>query len=291
MVKYNIQILSRSGQLLKRMFWCSFGLLVVLLTGSCTNKEESKLKGIEFKANGLEFEILETNVLFVHYLEKVDTTEDAKELYDKEIIQPIYDSCFKEGEYIHMAEGFLTNPPTDLSLLRTNVNNYDSDTMIKNIKKSLTESARHLQGKKKTTICVIPSKDSINNNDLLGLTVGTGKILMFTHLFDSDTSIQSTIAHEYHHSVWTKKYLESSPSDTVLDNLVFEGKAKMFEDKVIGPVSVDNSYNRTVWETIEGDLFKEDIERTLDIISGTDEIPYLYGYSEGYKIVKSYLEE
>lgn len=114
---------------------------------------------------------------------------------------------------------------------------------------------------------------------------------MFTHLFDSDTSIQSTIAHEYHHSVWTKKYLESSPSDTVLDNLVFEGKAKMFEDKVIGPVSVDNSYNRTVWETIEGDLFKEDIERTLDIISGTDEIPYLYGYSEGYKIVKSYLEE
>lgn len=143
---------------MKRMFWCSFGLLVVLLTGACTNKEESKLKGIEFKANGLEFEILETNDLFVHYLEKVDMTEDAKELYDKEIIQPIYDSCFKEGEYIYMAEGFLTDPPTDLSVLRTNVNNYDSDRMIKNIKKSLTESARHLQGKKKTTHLCNPFK-------------------------------------------------------------------------------------------------------------------------------------
>ena len=38
-----------------RMTWCSLGLLVVLLTGTCTNKEESKVNGIEFKANNLDF--------------------------------------------------------------------------------------------------------------------------------------------------------------------------------------------------------------------------------------------
>ena len=158
------------------------------------------------------------------------------------------------------------------------MNNYDSETMIKNIKESLTESAKYLQGNKKTTICVLLSKDSINNNDILGLTVGSGKILLYTHLFDSDTSIQSTIAHEYHHSVWTDKYLETSPSDTVLDNIVFEGKARMFEEKVVGNIAVDMSYDKERWLTIEEDLFKEDFERSLEILEGNGiELPILYG--------------
>jgi len=259
----------------------------LLLTLGCTNEEDSKLKGIEFKANDLEFEILETNDLFVKYLESVDTTEDAKELYDKEIIQPIYDSCFKDGEHVHMAEDFLTNPPDDLSMLKTNVNAYDSKRMINNIKQALTKSSEYIKGKKKTTVCILPTRSS---EDLDGLNVGSGKILIYTHLFDSDESIQTIIAHEYHHNVWTERYNDSS-SSTVLDNLVFEGKARMFEEKVIGHVSVEMSSNQEVWDTIEGDLFKEDLDRALEIINGTNEIPYLYGYSEGYKMVKSYLEE
>ncbi|MGE7604670.1 DUF2268 domain-containing putative Zn-dependent protease [Peribacillus sp. NPDC097675] len=277
---------------LKVKFGLFFSALILSLTAGCTKETSKEIETIEFKVQNQEFEILETNDLFVNYLEKVDNTKDAKKLYEKEIIQPIYDSCFNEGEYINMAEDFLMNPPTDLSLLRTNVKNYDSETMIKNIKESITESVRYLQGNKKTTICVIPSKHSINDNDILGLTVGSGKILMYTHLFDSDTSIQSTIAHEYHHSVWTDKYLESSPSDTVLDNIVFEGKAKMFEEKVLGNIAVDMSYDKERWLTIEDDLFKEDFERSLEIIEGNGiELPILYGYSEGYKMIKSYLEE
>lgn len=269
------------------MTWCSFGLLVVLLTGACTNKEESKVNGIEFKANDSKFEILETNDLFINYLEQVDTTEDAKELYDKEIIQPIYDSCFKDGEHVHMVEDFLKHPPDDLMLLKSNVDAYDSTRMFKNIKQSLTKSSEYLQGDKKTTVCILPT---INKEDPDGFNVGSGKNLIYTHLFDSDQGIQTIIAHEYHHSVWTEKF-SSSFSGTVLDNLVFEGKATLFEEIVMGTVSVDWSYNKALWGTIEGDLFKKDLDRTLDILNGNDEIPYRYGYSEGYKIVKSYLEE
>ncbi|RDW18210.1 hypothetical protein CWR48_11525 [Oceanobacillus arenosus] len=103
-----------------------------------------------------------------------------------------------------------------------------------------------------------------------------------------------SIAHEYHHSVWTEEYFDPEEPVTVLDNLIFEGKAVMFE-KLVYPdysyIPINRSHILTFWEMIEDDLYKADLERSLEIITGAGNLPYLYGYSEGYKMVESYLNK
>jgi uncharacterized protein YjaZ len=80
---------------------------------------------------------------------------------------------------------------------------------------------------------------------------------------------------------------------SVLDNLIFEGKAVMFEKLVYPEIiftPVDLTYNKSYWSKVEPDLDKNDLNRSLEIIMGGKELPMFYGYSEGYKMVKSYLE-
>jgi uncharacterized protein YjaZ len=107
-----------------------------------------------------------------------------------------------------------------------------------------------------------------------------------------DGFIKVGVAHEYHHSVWAEKYL-SNHSGSVLDNLIFEGKAVMFE-KTVYPIldytPVDLAYNKDLWSKIEPDLNNQDLNRSLEILFGGKDLPWLYGYSEGYKMVKSYLD-
>jgi uncharacterized protein YjaZ len=107
-----------------------------------------------------------------------------------------------------------------------------------------------------------------------------------------DGFIKVGVAHEYHHSVWAEKYL-SNHSGSVLDNLIFEGKAVMFE-KTVYPIldytPVDLAYNKDLWSKIEPDLNNQDLNRSLEILFGGKDLPRLYGYSEGYKMIKSYLD-
>ncbi|WP_320938741.1 DUF2268 domain-containing putative Zn-dependent protease, partial [Lysinibacillus capsici] len=53
---------------------------------------------------------------------------------------------------------------------------------------------------------------------------------------------------------------------------------------------VDLDYNKVYWADVAADLDKPDLNRALDIIRGGNDLPYQYGYSEGYKMVKSYLD-
>ncbi|MGE6515958.1 DUF2268 domain-containing putative Zn-dependent protease [Lysinibacillus sphaericus] len=42
--------------------------------------------------------------------------------------------------------------------------------------------------------------------------------------------------------------------------------------------------------SFEPDLNKYDLNRTLEILHGGKGLPKAYGYSEGYKMIKSYLD-
>ncbi|WP_164670804.1 DUF2268 domain-containing putative Zn-dependent protease [Virgibacillus doumboii] len=158
------------------------------------------------------------------------------------------------------------------------------------IRDALIESSNLLPTDEKTTVCVFPSTDP---NAVSGVTAGAGKIIILYNTFYTDELLQTVIAHEYHHSVWTEKHLTDSPQ-TILSSLVFEGKAVMFE-KLVYPDStytttVNYSYNNDYWSKIEPDLNKTDGKRTSEILFGGDNLPSGYGYSEGFKMVKSYLE-
>lgn len=239
------------------------------------------------------YKVVHAYKLYDRFIEKVKNTprEQQFELYKSEIIEPLYDDCFKGGEYLHMADSLLNKTPYNFTGLKDVSDMIDKDATNKVIKEALILSSDLLPAKKKTTVCIFPNTGNIRSSMI---TVGSGKIIVLYNQFYTNEMIKGGIAHEYHHSVWTEKHLRGQKSVTVLDNLIFEGKAVMFE-KVAYPditfTPVDPTSNKEYWDKVEPDLAKMDLDRSLQIIMGGNNLPFLYGYSEGYKMVNAYLEK
>jgi hypothetical protein len=221
---------------------------------------------------------------------KENPSNSSLELYKEEIIQPVYKDCFENGEFLHMAEALLNSAPegvTELEIISEKLE-IRKEKINELIQDSLLKSAELLPSQNDIAVCVFPS----TNVNMPMLTVGAGKIIIPYNRYYRDGFIKVGVAHEYHHSVWAEKYL-SNHSGSVLDNLIFEGKAVMFE-KTVYPIldytPVDLAYNKELWTKIEPDLNKLDLNRSLEILHGGKDLPRLYGYSEGYKMIKSYLD-
>lgn len=236
--------------------------------------------------------IVNAHKLYNHFVDKLEKDNDTSRLtvYKEEVIQPVYNDCFKNGEYLHMVDSVLNKAPDNLTEIQSINEQIDEEKTNAAIKEALLKSSDLLPSKKETTVCVFPTE---SDNSAVMVTAGAGKIIVLYNKYYTDEKIRAGIAHEYHHSVWTEKHLQKDMSFTVLDNLIFEGKAVMFEklvypDLILTPVNP--SYNKNYWSKVEEDLEKYDGKRSLEIIMGGKELPKLYGYSEGYKMVKTYLE-
>lgn len=244
-----------------------------------------------------KFKIIHANQLFYPYIEKVKdnpnlSPSETLELYNKEIIQPIYQDCFENGEYIHMAETLLNTVPKGLTEIQNISEKMETRKAEINqlIQESLLKSSDLLPSQSDVAVCVFPSF----TNNSTAITVGAGKIIIPLNLNVLDDSIKLNVAHEYHHSVWAEKYFSKNVWSSVLDNIVFEGKAVMFERSVypeyFGYIPLDFTYSKELWSKVEPDLNNYDFNRTSEILHGGKGLPIGYGYSEGYKMVKSYLD-
>lgn len=285
--------------------------LLLLMLAACTptEKSESQLHekkqitddeemvfSFEHPQTKQKYKIIHANQLFYPYMEKVKenpnlSSSETLDLYNKEVIQPIYQDCFENGEYYHMAETLLTTVPTGLTEIQVVSEKMETHKAEINqlIQESLLKSADLLPSQSDVAVCVFPSA----TNNRIPFAVGAGKIIIPYSLGGSDEYLKGTIAHEYHHSVWAEKHTNKVNTFSILDNIVFEGKAVMFQKSVfpdINLISVDLTYNKELWSQIEPDLNKSNLKRSLEIVHGGKELPYNYGYSEGYKMVKSYLD-
>ncbi|MHC0038696.1 DUF2268 domain-containing putative Zn-dependent protease [Pseudoneobacillus sp. C159] len=289
--------------------------LTLLMLTSCTQNETIEMQleekeqqqqieydellfSFEHPKTKQKYKIVHVNPLFKRYIEKVKESPShlTLELYNEEIIQPVYKDCFENGEFLHMAEplliaeSLLDSTPEGIAELEIISEKLEirKEKINELIQESLLKSAELLPSQKDIAVCVFPS----NNESMPMVTVGAGKILIAYNQYYNDLLIKIGVAHEYHHSVWAEKYL-SNHSATVLDNLIFEGKAVMFE-KTVYPIHsytpVDMTYNKELWSKIEPDLYKQDLYRSLEILHGGKDLPRSYGYSEGYKMIKSYLD-
>ncbi|KMY30280.1 Zn-dependent protease [Lysinibacillus xylanilyticus] len=287
-------------------------LISALLTlTSCTQTEKGenqlheKEQIIDYKEIVFSFEhpqtkqkykIIHVNQLFYSYIEKVKdnpnlSSSETLELYNKEIIQPIYQDCFENGEYPLMAETLLNTVPKGLTEIEVVSKKMETRKAEINqlINESLLKSADLLPSQSDVAVCVFPS----STNNRTPFTVGAGKIILPLNLNVLDDSIKVTVAHEYHHSVWAEKHFSNNDWASVLDNIVFEGKAVMFEKSVYpdyGYTPIDMTYNKALWSKVEPDLNKYDNNRTSEILYGGKGLPKGYGYSEGYKMINSYLD-
>lgn len=239
-----------------------------------------------------KYKIVHVNPLFQRYIEKVkeNPSQLTLELYKEEIIQPVYKDCFENGEFLYMADPLLNSAPEGIEELEIISEKLETrkEKINEFIQDSLLKSTELLPSQNEITVCVFPS----SNLNMPMVTVGVGKIVIPYNQYYKDGFIKVGVAHEYHHSVWAEKYL-SNHSGSVLDNLIFEGKAVMFE-KTVYPIldytPVDSAYNKELWSKIEPDLNKKDLNRSLEILFGGKDLPRFYGYSEGYKMIKSYLD-
>ncbi len=271
-----------------------------LLLAGCTQNEvaetnqpnlESITTSFEHPETKQAFRIINAYELYQNYADEMERNPDNSQLevYEQEVIDPIYRDCFEGGDYIHLADLAIDVTPDNLVKNQALSEKIDRRATEISIKEALFKASNFLPAENETTVCVLPATDSSTG----GINIGVGKIILLYHEHFTNQLIKPLIAHEYHHNVWTEKNLNNVAPITVLDNMMFEGKAVMFE-KVLYPninfTPVDSTYNQVHWSKIEDDLGKVDLNRALEIIRGGNGLPISYGYNEGYKMVKSYLD-
>ena len=269
----------------------------MLTLTSCTQAEESKAKqdiesivlSFEHPQTGQKFKIVNAYKLYQNYADKVEINpiQSQLEIYNEEVIKPIYSVCFENGEYPNMADEILNVAPDLLTENQLLSEKIDREETEKIIKEALLKSSDLLPSGNETTVCVFPATDV----GIGMVAIGSGKITVLYNKYYNDEYIRYTIPHEYHHSVLTEN--RPRTEGTVLDHMVFEGKAVMFE-KLVNPEmnlrKIDFNSKDFYWSKIVGDLEKRDLNRASEINLGGNGLPYEYGYSEGYKMVKSYLD-
>ncbi|QST01405.1 Zn-dependent protease [Pontibacillus sp. ALD_SL1] len=276
--------------------------LLLLCACSQTNEGEAVAGGKEEGKDSLvlsfenpqtnqEFKIVRADKLFEGLREKIEKNTERSELdvYKEVVIDPVYQDCFANAEYQYMADSILYSTPSVYTPLTTLSEEFEEKQVEETIKQALIKSSNLLPTEKETTVCVFPT----TNTTVPMLTVGAGKIIVLYNQYYDDNLTKAAISHEYHHSVWTEKYLKNYKRFTVLDNIVFEGKAVMFEKLAypdIDHTPIDENYKKEYWEKIENDLHTVNLNRALEISMGGNGLPSSYGYSEGYKMVQSYLK-
>ncbi|WP_234007888.1 DUF2268 domain-containing putative Zn-dependent protease [Lysinibacillus sp. FJAT-14745] len=285
----------------------AFVLIISILTlTSCTQTEKSINKrtvldenqdienivtSFEHPQTKQKFKIVNAYKLYNNYIDEVKSNQELSqlEIYNEEVIKPIYSDCFENGEYLHMAYPVLNEEPDSLTENQKLSEKIDREETEKIIKEALIKSSDLIASENETTVCVLP----VTNTKASMLTVGAGKIIVLYNISYTENDLRSGIAHEYHHSVWTEKYLRKDIPRTILDNLIFEGKAVMF-DKLVYPdiyyYPIYTTYSKDDWSKIALDLEKTDINRSYEILMGGNDLPSFYGYGVGYQLVKSYLD-
>src|SRR5699024_10514340 len=113
-------------------------------------------------------------------------------------------SMFEWGIFTS-CEKLCLRSPEDLESLKTDADILGDANFEDVAIKALETSAKEFPGPD-TTVCLLPQGSEMN---FLGVNLGAGIISVFYDTSQSEASLQSTIAHEYHHSTWTEKYSDN----------------------------------------------------------------------------------
>ncbi|CAM5622456.1 Zn-dependent protease [Bacillus circulans] len=273
-------------------------IFTIFFLSSCQQNEvveqEEKVKegltySFQHPETGQAYNIIHVYKLYENFEKRMkkDVNMSESQVFDEEVINPIYEACYQDAEYFTET----VKAPENREEVNNIIQTMDVKAINSAIEESLIKSSNYIPSNQKTNICIYPTEAT--KSTTLMFTEGAGKISVLYNEFFNEETLKAGIAHEYHHSVWTEKYFNNSHSHTVLDNLILEGKAVMFEKLVYPDITlttVNYNFNKDDWNQIEPDLFQEDSYRAAEIISGGNGLPYNYGYNVGYQMMRSYLD-
>jgi uncharacterized protein YjaZ len=244
--------------------------------------------------------VYEDMLAYINAAREIDDPDFIK-LLETYVLAPNWESCAGE-EYLPPPGSIFDEPIQDLDALEEKIHLLQESNLESMVWSALQNSARILEGPD-TTVCIIaadPNNWFIREkmNGVNGWTFGAGKIILQVNPVPGwQTWIPYIIAHEYHHSVWTDRYFPTDDRESLIDNLIFEGKADSFAHIVYPNIDVPwvsaltAEEERLQWEKIRGQGETTDsMVKTRFMVGGDEETPTWTGYTIGFHIVQSYLQ-
>lgn len=260
-----------------------------------------KLKEIKTRP---EFKTVVMYDAFEEFINKSKEQRYNTAVYYKELIlDPVYGNFVDGGEYAALADRYIGRTIKDHDDLAFKLGLFEDKKVELIVKDALEKCDSYLAGID-TEVYIFPSVGDYEQmtdqvGGVSGVTIGQGKILILVDpTVDNWESVLSyVVAHEYHHSIWTSIQQEDN-SFTLLDHLVFEGRADSFANIVYPEVvvpwssSLDLNDEKTVWKLIDDQLGKVNGEVLNKVMFGDGkDYPHWSGYTIGYHIVQKYLEK
>lgn len=241
--------------------------------------------------NDQQFEVLTAWRLFDEYLDK--------KLEYHDIFNKIKEEFNQDAEYPFLLDAIREEmkPDENLSQEVTIMKNID---FVKIVDSTFQLVVKELAGPS-TKILFIPANPAhrqLYREFGIGFhafTLGAGKIIVsFDPTFDNwQQLLPYSLAHEYHHSVWTSRNFTTS-SFTPLEYVILEGRADSFANEIYPNTNhpfikiLDEESMLRIWNLIKPEMNKIDTDMNDKIMYGTKDIPYGSVYAIGFKIVESF---
>lgn len=226
---------------------------------------------------------------------------DLEALLESHVLAPNWETC-AGNEYRPPPGSIFDKPIQDLDALEEIIHQLQKSDIEKVVKAALQKSAQKLEGPD-TTVCIIaadPTNWFIQDrmHGVNGWTFGAGKIILQVNPAPGwQKWVPYIIAHEYHHSAWTDRYYQLDDQETLIENLVFEGKADSFAHiiyptmKVPWVSALSAEEEQVQWEKIQDKSeTTSTLVKTRFMVGGDQNTPTWTGYTIGYHIVQSYLD-
>jgi uncharacterized protein YjaZ len=236
------------------------------------------------------------------YLEALAANPAAnrKDLWQSKVTTPYWKACAEGGEYIEFGPSLAT-PLEDTPSLRAAVAALRASP-IQQMVRSAVEKSSLLLPTPSTTVCIFATdsgrRDILDMHGVSGFTAGAGKIWLFIlPVGDWKDWITYGVAHEYHHSVWTRRHGRQDPIEDMADYLVLEGRgdsfARLVDPQRLGPwaSALTPKQEEAAWRIIQRNLRATSAQQLQGLMFGGGEgVPRWGGYTIGFAIVQSYLK-
>lgn len=220
--------------------------------------------------------------------------------YRTSLTIPIAETCIHGGEYRELAASIVNAPINDTATASEALAELDAEAIEASLNEELQELQQALPGPP-VTVCVVIAGDetadfiSAEMNGVTGVTAGAGQvILVIDPPTMSDEALRYTLAHEYHHSWWTS-HQPMAPNFTLLDYLLFEGRADAFaslqhpDHAAPWTDRLTRQQIRDHWTAIEPDLESQDPFLLQAVMFGGGPFPQWTGYTTGVRIVQDFI--
>ncbi|MFT4806087.1 MAG: hypothetical protein ACJAZK_000876 [Psychroserpens sp.] len=239
---------------------------------------------------------------FVEELNADDKKVDS--IYNEKVLTPIYNRYFKKSEYSAIVKDFIASPINNIFELKQSIDRISKNkTTIENKIIGAINKSRLSIFNESLTIYVLPVNPNLKQviaemSGIMGLTAGSKQIILTIEpdILGWENMLEYAVAHEFNHAYWTNLNFGKSTNWTLLDYLVFEGKGDCFAHSmypsVIAPwtTALTEKQISDLWNTIQPNLQSTDIGLQMEIMFGSNNYPVWGGYSVGYDIVRTALE-